>query len=286
MASGGGGGAKKKGLRARLIEGDVQTYGSGLSVVMRVCGLSGAQTDRKSQSRQHGGSKPLFRALSFDLRLGDVLCVRGHSGCGKTTLLRQIAGLDPTGHGEVELFGRAATDYSASDWRSMVMLVPQGTPVLPGTPREWCSEVYGWAAHCAKRATCAEAERFGARWALPVEVFDRPWASLSGGEAQRVALAIALVLRPRVLLLDEPTSQMDPETTAGVERTLRELLLLARQQHSGGGTDLDGADDSGPLAVVWITHDTAQAERVATLPIMSIGATADSLNLLERYSDL
>ena len=56
------------------------------------------------------------------------------------------------------------------------MLVPQGTPVLPGTPREWCSEIYGWAAHCAKRATCAEAQRFGVRWALPVEVriFDRP----------------------------------------------------------------------------------------------------------------
>ena len=79
---------------------------------------------------------------------------------------------------------------------------------------------------------------------------------------------------------------MDEESTALFERTLRELLLLARQQHGDGGTDMNGADEPGPLAIVWVTHDTAQAERVATLPQMSIGATAASLNLLERYSDL
>ena len=279
--------AEPKSLRARLIEGDgVQGYGSSLSLVLKASGLSGARIEHGERNGMRVQSRPLFRALSFELRVGDVLCVRGVSGCGKTTLLRQIAGLDPTGHGEVELFGKKAKDYAPAEWRSMVMLVSQSTPLLPGTPREWCEDVFSWGAHRAKRATCAEVQRYGARWGLPVEVFDRPWSSLSGGEAQRVALAIALVLRPRVLLLDEPTSQVDAESTKLFERTLRELLLLARQQHGDGATDMNGADDTGPLAVVLVTHDSAQAERVATLPLISIGATAESLNLLERYSDL
>jgi phosphate transport system ATP-binding protein len=79
-------------------------------------------------------------------------------------------------------------------------------------------------------------------WGLPADCLERPWLKLSGGERQRVLLAISLATRPRVLLLDEPTSSLDDETKEKVESNIREL----------------------ECAVLLVTHDKMQAERLAT----------------------
>ena len=93
----------------------------------------------------------------------------------------------------------------------------------------------------AGATTMAHAVALATQFGVPSSCFDKPWQDLSGGECQRCLLAIAFALRPRVLLLDEPTSACDPASVKAIEAA---------------------AVTSG-AAIVWVTHDDAQAERVA-----------------------
>ncbi len=180
--------------------------------------------------------RTLFSDLAFSLAEGQTLVVSGRSGTGKTQLLRLLAWLDPPGAAELSLEGRSVRELGAVLWRSRVTLVPQAVPTYPGVPRELATRVATFASQRGRAArdpvVCA------ARWDLDEATWDQPWSRLSGGEKQRLALALAWSRRPEVLLLDEPTSALDPEAVAAVEADLADCT------------------------VVWVTHDKAQAERV------------------------
>ena len=115
--------------------------------------------------------------------------------------------------------------------------MPQRAPILLGTPQAYAQEVAQFASQRGRDVD--DPQQIGLSWGLPVKTWHQPWSDLSGGEAQRALLAIALSRRPAVLLLDEPTSNLDAEATLAVERTLAE--------HSA----------------IWVTHDGAQIDRVA-----------------------
>jgi len=188
--------------------------------------------------RRRVGERLLFEALSIDVQPGACLVVRGPSGVGKSQLLRILAAIDRPDGGAVTLDGRGPDAWGRTRWRAEVTWVAQRTPSLSGTPGEHRELVARLGAQ--RRRTADDAVELAATWGLPREVWDRPWGSLSGGEAQRAALAVAVARRPAVLLLDEPTSALDPEAAARVEATLAQRTT------------------------VWVTHDPEQAERVAT----------------------
>ncbi|MDP6409375.1 MAG: ATP-binding cassette domain-containing protein [Planctomycetota bacterium] len=190
------------------------------------------------------GGRALFEGIALTLAEGDVLVVRGPSGAGKTLLLRQLGLLDPLTSGELACDGRSATDWGGPAWRARIATLPQGAPVLPGTPGELAARV---AELENQREREREREReapspraLAAEWGLADAAWEELWSELSVGERQRAQLAVVLARRPRALLLDEPTSALDPTATAAVEHSLR-----------------------GQTAV-WVTHDRAQAERVST----------------------
>ncbi len=167
--------------------------------------------------------------VSFELAAGECLCLSGPSGVGKTLLLRALADLD-LNEGEVLLDGRRRETWPPAEWRSRVMLVP--------------SESYWWAPtvgdHFARRdERLLEALGFGPA------VMDWRVERLSSGERQRLAVARALVRAPRVLLLDEPTANLDPESTARVEA----VLGACRRDTAAG--------------MLWVSHSQAQIRRVA-----------------------
>jgi ABC-type iron transport system FetAB ATPase subunit len=166
--------------------------------------------------------------IVFAIRPREVLVVQGPSGCGKTLLLRALCDLDPH-QGSVLLDGIACADMAPEQWRTQVAYVP--------------AESHWWADDVGAH--------FRGDWKswLPAMAFGPEVAGwrinrLSTGERQRLALIRALANRPRVLLLDEPTANLDAENTGRVE-TLVLDYLRAR-----------------PAAAVWVSHDPAQARRL------------------------
>jgi putative ABC transport system ATP-binding protein len=191
------------------------------------------------------GSRQLFSGLGFALRSGESIAIRGPSGSGKSALLRQLAFLVPLRTGTVTLEGRTALQWGVPEWRARVTYVAQRPVTLHATPRQYAAAAARLKARAARPLD--NPARLTERWGLHAEAWDQPWSSLSGGEQQRIHVAVALAHRPEVLLLDEPTSAVDPAACEQME------------------TDLRG------LSRVWVTHDRAQAERVADRAI-EIGA--------------
>jgi len=172
----------------------------------------------------------LFKPASFSLSAGECVAVRGPSGAGKTLLLRAIADLDPN-EGLVCLDGHDRSMIAGPEWRRLV-------GYLPAEPGWWADTV---GEHFSEwTAALAVVKDLG----LPEEAKAWPITRLSTGERLRLALVRAMMLRPKVLLLDEPTASLDPASVAAVE------ALIATRVQAG-------------LAVLWVTHDTEQAKRIA-----------------------
>jgi len=167
--------------------------------------------------------------ISLALDCGDYLVILGPGGCGKTTLLKTIAGILRPAAGEIHIGGRRVDGLPS--YRRHVGYVPQHSLLFPH--RTVAANVrFG-----LRYADGSKAQR-EARFARAVELtgvaglLDRFPASLSGGETRRVALARALAVTPAVLLLDEPLSMLDPEarqslveTLCGIRRETRTVTL-------------------------------------------------------------
>jgi phosphate-transporting ATPase len=173
----------------------------------------------------------IIKPASFALPRGACISVRGPSGAGKTLLLRAVADLDPS-TGWIILEGRNRSMIPAPEWRRLVGHVP----AEPG----WWAETVG--EHFADWAAAVPLLKgFG----FAEETRSWPISRLSTGERLRLALVRALILRPKVLLLDEPTAALDAASVSAVEVLIRDKMRAG-------------------LAVLWVTHDPAQATRVAS----------------------
>ncbi|MCB9615264.1 MAG: ATP-binding cassette domain-containing protein [Sandaracinus sp.] len=154
--------------------------------------------------------RPLLRGVSFELAPGHALTLRGRSGLGKSTLLRLLAGLHGDPGESVTFEGASARATGFPTWRRRVTYLAQTPTMLEGSVRENLARPFSYAS-----ATATFDEIRAKAWldalALP-DVLDRDAKSLSGGEKQRVHLVRALLGGPRVLLADEPTASLDPET--------------------------------------------------------------------------
>jgi ABC-type multidrug transport system ATPase subunit len=179
-----------------------------------------------------------FGPVSFELAPGGLVFVRGPSGAGKSRLLRAIADLDPN-EGEVRLDGTPREAFPPSRWRRLVGL-------LPAEPQWWAPLVRE---HFDPPPTTTELEALG----LDPAVLERAVNVLSSGERQRLALLRLLVNRPRVLLLDEPTANLDPANTRRVERHVEALR---------------GREGTG---VVWVGHQPDQVERLRPDRVLELG---------------
>jgi molybdate transport system ATP-binding protein len=174
------------------------------------------------------------RGVEFDLALddGEVLAVLGPNGVGKSTLLQMIAGLLRPDHGRIELGGTIVTDTSSGVFvpahaRGVAMLSQQALMF----PHMNAAANVAYAPRC-KGQTRSAARATAQRWLEAVgaeHLADRRPAQLSGGQAQRVAVARALAAEPQVLLLDEPMSALDVTAAPALRRLLREILRGKRR---------------------------------------------------------
>lgn len=186
-------------------------------------------------------STNLFVPL-LEVHSGDRIGISGKSGIGKSQLLRALSRLDPLSSchkaidagNTISFLGQSFHDIQPAKWRSKVMWVSQDRPTISGTPREFYEEILSYRSHhpCETRDGGEEKPlqrphiapmEIARGWNLPAKTWDQPWNDVSGGEAQRLSLAIALSLRPKLLLLDEPTSSCDIDTTLKIEMSLVEM---------------------------------------------------------------
>jgi len=188
------------------------------------------------------GRFPLDVAL--EAKPGEVTALVGPSGAGKTSLLRCLAGLERVA-GEVEVAGEVWQDATrfVPAHRRRVGYVFQGGGLLPHL------SVAGNLLYAERRAPApGDRDEVVARTGIAA-LLDRRPERLSGGEAQRVGLARALVMRPRLLLLDEPLSALDAEARVELASWLAELL-----------------PELG-VPVLLVSHDAGEVERLAARTI-------------------
>ena len=210
----------------------------------------------------------VLRGVDFLLEQGGFLAVVGQSGSGKSTLLHVMGLLDAPDRGEVWLDGQRIDNLSV--WEkdrlrnNSIGMVFQAYHLLPEltalenvlAPLLIRHGIFDWFSH--KQEAQKEAEELLDRFGLSDRLHHRP-RQLSGGEMQRVAIARALITKPRVLLADEPTGNLDEESGAGIIEALAELNR-----------------DNG-LSIVLVTHDADIASQARGIVRLAAG-TVDMMN--------
>lgn len=166
------------------------------------------------------GESHILRNVTFAVEAGEVVCLMGRNGVGKTTTLKGIMGLLPIRSGEVKLEGHDITK-EATDRRVKrgLAYVPQGREIIPHlTVRE--NLLLGYWARSVSANGMAEKSAFDEVYALfpkLTQILERPGGVLSGGEQQQLAIGRALLSTPKVLLLDEPTEGIQPSIVDQIE---------------------------------------------------------------------
>ncbi len=199
--------------------------------------------------------------VSFEVEPGEFFFLLGPSGCGKSTMLRILAGLTAPDSGEVYFDGTRVTDIPA--YKRDTGMVFQNYALWPHMS-VWENVAYGLRVRKVPSKERKHRVMGALRMVRMAEFADRRPTQLSGGQQQRIALARALVIEPKVLLLDEPLSNLDAKLRAEMRDELRRI-------HRESG-----------ITTVYVTHDQkealALADRIAvmsTAHIEQIGSPRD-----------
>ena len=170
------------------------------------------------------GASHTLRGVSVEATLGKVTCLMGRNGVGKTSLLRAILGLQPIRDGRIEWEGQDIARLPTHERaRRGIAYVPQGREIFPRlTVKENLETGFAPLPRSMRTISAEIYELF------PVlkNMLSRRGGDLSGGQQQQLAIARALVTRPRLLILDEPTEGIQPSIIKDIERVIR--LLASR----------------------------------------------------------
>ena len=203
------------------------------------------------------------RDMTLDIHEGEFLAIMGSSGCGKTTTLRMLAGLESPTEGEIRIGGRLMNDVRPHErdtplvWQSLALF-----PFLTARENvEFGLKMRGVEAGERKRRALDWLDRMQI-----AEFAERNVATLSGGQRQRVALARSLVMEPKMLLLDEPLSALDANLV------IRMQGVLTRLQKELG------------ITFVYVTHSQSEAFAMADRVVIRRGSGTDSVWAVHNFS--
>ncbi len=185
------------------------------------------------------GESHILRSVSFEVEQGQVLCLMGRNGVGKTTTLKTIMGLLKAKSGQIQFGGDDMTaEPSDRRVRRGLAYVPQGREILPHLTVRENLRLGLWARSASENHQPEEAafEEVFALFPKLKQILDRPGGVLSGGEQQQLAIGRALLFKPKVLLLDEPTEGIQPSVVEQIEevilgfKTQRRFSILLVEQ--------------------------------------------------------
>jgi len=206
------------------------------------------------------GQLEVFRDLNMSLQAGEIVALVGQSGVGKSSLLHMAGLLEAPSGGEIYIGGVAASRLPEQERtrirRDMIGFVYQAHHLLPEFDALENVVLPQMIAGKSRGEAAVEARRLLTALGLGERLTHRP-AQLSGGEQQRVAIARALANKPRILLADEPTGNLDPRTSGGV---FDALLAITRAEG---------------LAALIATHNFQLADRMDRALVLEQGRLVD-----------
>ena len=212
------------------------------------------------------GQLEVFRDLNMSLQAGEIVALVGQSGVGKSSLLHMAGLLEAPSGGEIYIGGVAASRLPEQERtrirRDMIGFVYQAHHLLPEFDALENVVLPQMIAGKSRADAAVEARRLLTALGLGERLTHRP-AQLSGGEQQRVAIARALANKPRILLADEPTGNLDPRTSGGV---FDALLAITRAEG---------------LAALIATHNFQLAARMDRSLVLQQGALVDGAGLAQ-----
>jgi ABC-2 type transport system ATP-binding protein len=195
---------------------------------------------RRSPNREF---KRAIDSVDLCVRDGEMVAIVGLNGSGKSTLLRVLATLTIPDEGTAHVFGRDVVTDGHEVRRHVNRVSVEASFFKEMSPWEnlsYATRLYGQGGKGTREAALAALTRLG----LPRDTFDRPMKQLSRGQQQKVAIARSLLTKPSLLLMDEPTTGLDPRSKREVQGFVRDLRL-----------------ESG-VTVLLSTHDLEEAERL------------------------
>ena len=195
---------------------------------------------RRSMNRQF---KRAIDSVDLCVRDGEMVAIVGLNGSGKSTLLRVLATLTIPDAGTARVFGRDVVTDGHEVRRHVNRVSVEASFFKEMSPWEnlsYATRLYGQGGKGTREAAVAALTRLG----LPRDTFDRPMKQLSRGQQQKVAIARSLLTKPSLLLMDEPTTGLDPRSKREVQGFVRDL-----RRESG-------------VTVLLSTHDLEEAERL------------------------
>jgi urea transport system ATP-binding protein len=222
----------------------------------------------------HYGAAQALRGVSLAAAVGEVTCVLGRNGVGKTSLLRGIVGHQPTSGGAITFEGKPLAGLRPEERARLgIAYVPQGREIFPLlTVQENLETGY---------APLRRGDRH-----IPAELFDlfpvlksmlgRRGGDLSGGQQQQLAIARALVMRPRLLVLDEPTEGIQPSIIKDIGRTITylrqrgDMAILLVEQYFDFARELADRWYVMDRGEVVLSGDRAGMDEAAIRKLMSV----------------
>jgi putative ABC transport system ATP-binding protein len=197
--------------------------------------------------RDASRGQTLLESTAFALHAGDRVAISGASGSGKSVFLRALALLDPLDAGRIVWHGAPVARAAIPRYRRSVAYIRQRPALLDGTVEDNLRYPFELRAYRDTRFDREKAADLVAQAGRAGDFLDKRASELSGGEAQITALIRVLQLAPEVLLLDEPTASLDPESSHAIEGLVRAWFDADRCAH----------------ASIWVSHDPAQAARMS-----------------------
>ena len=197
---------------------------------------------RLSNITQLYGERTVLDIDDFSISEGSIVGLSGHNGSGKSTLLRILAFLEPPASGEICFDGTRIENADISLRRQVTLLTQEPYLLKRSVAR---NIAYGLELRHAENIEERVRESMNAVGLAPDLFMERQWYELSGGEAQRVALAARLALKPRVLLLDEPTASLDRESSL----LIREAAVNIRDNYG--------------ITLIVVSHDYAWLDDIS-----------------------
>ncbi|WP_336818705.1 urea ABC transporter ATP-binding subunit UrtE [Cedecea sp. MMO-103] len=175
-----------------------------------------------NELNQYYGGSHILRGVSFEVRVGEVACLLGRNGVGKTTLLKSLMGLVPVKSGSVSWQGKTITQRKPHQRvQAGIAYVPQGREIFPRLTVEE-NLLMGLSRFSGREAKAVPDEIYQL---FPVlkEMKLRRGGDLSGGQQQQLAIGRALACKPQLLILDEPTEGIQPSIIKEIGQVIRHL---------------------------------------------------------------